>query len=42
MEANSNNNSPLRTILSVLVVGLDIILVLIALGFVIGLWELVS
>lgn len=41
MEKYSNNNNPLRTILSVLVIGLDIILVLIALGFVIGLWELI-
>ena len=42
MEKYSNHNGPLRTILSILVVGLDIILVLIALGFVIGIWELIS
>ena len=42
MAEYSNNNGPLHTILSVLVIGLDIILVLIALGFVIGLWELIS
>jgi len=42
MENHLNNKNPLNTILSVLVVGLDIILVLIALGFVIGIWELIS
>ena len=42
MENYLNNENPLNTILSVLVVGLDIILVLIALGFIIGLWELIS
>jgi hypothetical protein len=42
MENHLNNENPLNTILSVLVVGLDIILVLIAIGFAVGLWELIS
>ncbi len=40
MEANTKKHPILNAILSVLNVSLEIILVLIALGVVIGLWEL--
>lgn len=39
MKLSSNNHPVLNAILLVLNVGLEIILVLIALGFVIGIWE---
>ena len=42
MEENSNKEGILNTILSILVVGLDVVLVLIALGFIIGLWEILK
>lgn len=42
MKEYSNNEGPLHTILSILVVGLDVILALIALGFLIGIWEFIS
>ena len=42
MEKYSNNNGPLHTILSVLNIGLEVILALIALGFIIGLYEAIS
>lgn len=42
MEKFSNKNGPLHTILSVLNVGLEVILALIALGFIIGLYEVLS
>jgi hypothetical protein len=42
MEENSDKEGILNTILSVLVVGLDVVLVLIALGFIIGLWEILK
>lgn len=40
MEANTNKHPVLNALLTVLNYGLEIILVLIALGVVIGLWEL--
>ena len=40
MEEQTNKNGFLNSVLSVLVVGLDIILALIFLGFIIGLWEI--
>jgi hypothetical protein len=43
MEKNSNNNNELlNSILSVLNLSLEVILVLIALGFLIGLWGILS
>jgi uncharacterized membrane protein SpoIIM required for sporulation len=42
MENYLSTKNPLNTILSLLVVGLDVILVLIALGFVVGLVQLIS
>ena len=39
MEADSNKHPVLNIILSVLNVGLEIILALIALGFIIGIWR---
>lgn len=39
MEADSNKHPVLNIILSVLNVGLEIILALIALGFIIGIWS---
>ncbi|MEN8798625.1 MAG: hypothetical protein ABF293_05215 [Flavobacteriaceae bacterium] len=39
MKLDSNNHPFLNTILLILNVGLEIILVMIALGFVIGIWE---
>jgi hypothetical protein len=42
MEANTNRHPVLNTILSVLNVGLEVILAFIALGFLIGLWQILS
>ncbi len=39
MEANSKEHPVLNAILSVLNVGLEVILALIALGFLIGIWS---
>lgn len=39
MKLDSNNHPFLNTLLLILNVGLEIILVMIALGFVIGIWE---
>ncbi len=40
MDEQTVKNGLLNSILSVLVVGLDVVLALIALGFLIGLWEI--
>jgi hypothetical protein len=42
MAENSDKEGILNTLLSILVVGLDVVLVLIALGFIIGLWEILK
>lgn len=42
MKLDSNNHPFLNTLLLILNVGLEIILVMIALGFVIGIWEFIS
>ncbi|MGB5437081.1 MAG: hypothetical protein WBM98_14395 [Maribacter sp.] len=42
MEANTNKHPVLNIILSVLNVGLEILLALIALGFIIGIWRYFS
>jgi len=42
MESNSNKHPILNTILSVLNISLEVLLALIALGFLIGLWGLLS
>ena len=42
MEANTNRHPVLNTILSVLNVGLEVIFAFIALGFLIGLWQILS
>ena len=42
MEANSNKHPVLNLLLTVLNVGLEIILALIALGFLIGIWGYLS
>ncbi len=42
MEANSKEHPVLNTILSVLNLGLEVILALIALGFLIGIWGYLS
>ena len=42
MEANTNKHPVLNVILSVLNVGLEIILALIALGFLVGIWSYLS
>lgn len=42
MEANTNRHPVLNTILSVLNVGLEVILAFITLGFLIGLWQILS
>ncbi len=42
MERNYHNNDVLNTILSVLIVGLDVVLALIVLGFLIGLYGVLS
>ncbi|MGI9547180.1 MAG: hypothetical protein ACR2MM_08090 [Flavobacteriaceae bacterium] len=42
METNSKRHPVLNAILAVLNVGLEIILVLIGLGIVIGIWELLK
>ena len=42
MEANTNRHPVLNTILSVLNVGLEVILAFFALGFLIGLWQILS
>ncbi len=42
MEANTNRHPVLNAILSVLNVGLEVILAFIALGFLIGLWQILS
>jgi len=39
MKLDSNNHPVLNTLLLIINVGLEIILVMIALGFVIGIWE---
>jgi hypothetical protein len=41
MKLDSNNHPFLNTLLLILNVGLEIILVMIALGFVIGIWEFI-
>ena len=40
MDEQTVKNGLLNSVLSVLVVGLDVVLALIALGFLIGLWEI--
>jgi hypothetical protein len=42
MESNSNKHPILNTILSVLNISLEVLLALIALGFLIGLWGILS
>lgn len=42
MEQDYNKNGILNTVLSALIVGLDIIIALIVLGFLIGLYELLK
>lgn len=42
MATYSEKKGILKTVLSILIVGLDLVLVLIALGFIIGLYELLK
>lgn len=42
MAENSDKEGIINTILSILIVGLDVVLALIALGFIIGIWEILK